>query len=41
MDFQSYFPIWNKLNANHQKQIISTLTTRTVKKGTVLVIWEK
>ena len=36
MDFQDYFPIWNKLNSNHQKQIISTLTTRTVKKGTMV-----
>ena len=36
MDFQDYFPIWNKLNSNHQKQILSTLITRTVKKGTVI-----
>ena len=36
MDFQDYFPIWNKLNSNHQKQILSTLTTRTVKKGTIV-----
>ena len=36
MDFQNYFPIWNKLNSNHQKQILSTLTTRTVKKGTIV-----
>ena len=36
MDFQDYFPIWNKLNSNNQKQILGTLTTRTVKKGTVI-----
>ena len=36
MDFQDYFPIWNKLNSDHQKQILDTLTTRTVKKGTVV-----
>ena len=32
MDFQDYFPIWNKLKIDYQKQILSTLTARTVKK---------
>ena len=32
MEFQNYFPIWNKLNAVHQGQILGTLITRTVKK---------
>ena len=36
MEFQNYFPIWNKLNAVHQEQILGTLITRTVKKGTVI-----
>ena len=36
MEFQNYFPIWNKLNAAHRGQILGTLITRTVKKGTVI-----
>ena len=36
MEFQNYFPIWNKLNAVHQEQILGTLITRAVKKGTVI-----
>ena len=36
MEFQNYFPIWNKLNSVHQGQILSSLITRTVKKGTVI-----
>ena len=36
MEFQNYFPIWNKLNAVHQGQILGTLITRTVKKRTVI-----
>ena len=36
MEFQNYFPIWNKLNSVHKEQIRSTLITRTVKKGTVI-----
>ena len=36
MEFQNYFPVWNKLNTVHQGQILSTLTTRTVKKGTIV-----
>ena len=36
MEFQNYFPIWNKLNAVYQGQILGTLITRTVKKGTVI-----
>ena len=36
MEFQNYFPVWNKLNTVHQGQILSTLTTRTVKKGTII-----
>ena len=36
MEFQNYFPIWNKLNAVQQGQILGTLITRTAKKGTVI-----
>ena len=36
MDFHNFFPVWNKLNAIHQEKILSTLVTRTVKKGTVV-----
>ena len=36
MEFQNYFPIWNKLNAAHRGQILDTLITRTAKKGTVI-----
>jgi len=36
MEFQDFFPIWDKLNAVHQKQILSTLINRTAKKGTVI-----
>jgi len=36
MEFQNYFPIWNKLNSVHQGHILSSLITRTVKKGTVI-----
>ena len=36
MDFQDYFPIWNQLNSEHQKKILSTLADRSVKKGTVV-----
>ncbi|MBQ8370022.1 MAG: Crp/Fnr family transcriptional regulator [Clostridia bacterium] len=36
MDFQDYFPIWNQLNSEHQKQILSTLADRSVKNGTVV-----
>ena len=36
MEFQNYFPIWNKLSAAQQNQILGSLITRTVKKGTVI-----
>ena len=36
MEFQKYFPIWNKLNTAHQEKILTSLTTGTVKKGTVI-----
>lgn len=36
MEFQSYFPIWAQLQDAQQKKILNTLTSRTVKKGTVL-----
>jgi len=36
MELQNYFPIWNKLNTVQQGQILGTLITRTVKKGTVI-----
>jgi len=36
MDFQNYFPIWNKLNADQQKKMQDAMITRTVPKGTIL-----
>ena len=36
MDFQSYFPIWNKLTASQQERILSSLMERRVSKGTVI-----
>ncbi len=32
MEFQNYFPVWNKLNAVQQKKILGSLITSTVKK---------
>lgn len=40
MDFQSYFPIWNKLTAPQQERILSSLMERRVSKGTVIhTVW--
>ena len=36
MEFENYFPIWNKLSAAQQNQILGSLITRKVKKGTVI-----
>ncbi len=36
MDFQSCFPIWNKLNKSQQDQLLNNLITRSVKKGTII-----
>ena len=36
MDFQEYFPIWGKLNTVQQNKILSSLISRTVRKGTVI-----
>lgn len=36
MDFQSCFPIWNKLNKTQQERIMDSLITRKVEKGTVI-----
>ena len=36
MDFQNYFPIWNKLNQTQQSRILDSLITRQVKKGTII-----
>ena len=36
MDFQDYFPVWNRLTAAQQNQLLSGLTSRKVKKGTIL-----
>jgi len=36
MDFAHYFPIWNKLTAEQQRQISSTTELRKVKAGTIL-----
>lgn len=36
MDFQSYFPIWSKLNQAQQNRILDSLISRRVEKGTVI-----
>ena len=36
MEFQKYFPIWNKLTEEQQKRMLARLYTRDIKKGTVL-----
>jgi len=36
MDFQSYFPVWNKLTAAQQERILGGLMERRVSKGTVI-----
>lgn len=36
MNFESCFPIWNKLNPRQQSRILGSLMTRTATKGTVL-----
>ncbi|MBQ3103231.1 MAG: Crp/Fnr family transcriptional regulator [Oscillospiraceae bacterium] len=36
MTFQNYFPIWNKLTAEQQLQILDSLIERKVSKGTVI-----
>ena len=36
MDFQRYFPIWNKLTASQQERILGGLMERRVSKGTVI-----
>lgn len=36
MDFQGYFPIWDKLAPGHQEMLLDNLTERNIKKGTVI-----
>lgn len=36
MEFQNYFPVWNKLTASQQELILGSLMERTVSKGTLL-----
>lgn len=36
MDFENYFPVWNKLNKSQQDLILNSLITRKVKKGTII-----
>lgn len=36
MDFQDYFPIWNKLTALQQNRILGSLISRKAKKGTII-----
>ncbi len=36
MEFQSYFPIWDKLAPGHQEILLDSLTERNVKKGAVI-----
>lgn len=36
MEFQSCFPIWEKLTADQQRRILDSLAFRQVKTGTVI-----
>ena len=36
MEFQNFFPIWDKLSTVHQKQILNSLIVRSVKKGSII-----
>ena len=36
MEFQNYFPVWNKLTSAQRETITASVARRTVKKGTVL-----
>ena len=36
MEFENYFPIWNKLSTAQQNQILGSLIMRKVEKGTVI-----
>lgn len=36
MDFQSYFPVWNKLTEAQQERLLGSLMARRVGKGTVI-----
>ena len=36
MDFQDYFPVWNRLTAVQQNRLLTGLTSRKAKKGTIL-----
>ena len=36
MDFQGYFPIWDKLAPGHQEMLLDNLTERNIKKGAVI-----
>lgn len=36
MEFQSYFPIWTKLDESHQEKLLSAVFLKKVEKGTVL-----
>lgn len=36
MEFENYFPIWNKLSQEQQRRIHDSLMTRHVEKGTVI-----
>ena len=36
MDFQNYFPIWNKLTASQHERILGSLMERKISKGTVI-----
>ncbi len=36
MDFENYFPVWNKLNKSQQDLILNSLINRKVKKGTII-----
>ncbi len=36
MDFQDYFPIWDKLNTIQQNRMLGSLITRKIRKGTII-----
>lgn len=36
MEFQSYFPIWNKLSDEHKERLVSAVMYKKIEKGTVI-----
>ena len=36
MNFEDYFPVWEKLNATQKNRLLDSLMTREIKKGTII-----